>query len=77
MVLCEDRDGLRRHLDEHGISSDIHYPIPDHKQPAYLDSGVEGLAVTELMARQIVTVPCFNGMEEDEISRVVAAMNGW
>jgi dTDP-3-amino-2,3,6-trideoxy-4-keto-D-glucose/dTDP-3-amino-3,4,6-trideoxy-alpha-D-glucose/dTDP-2,6-dideoxy-D-kanosamine transaminase len=77
VVLCEDRDGLRRHLDEHGISSDIHYPIPDHKQPAYLDSGVEDLAVTEHMARQIVTVPCFNGMQEDEISRVVAAMNGW
>jgi len=77
VVLCEDREDLRRHLDKHGISSDIHYPISDHQQPAYMDSSVDGLAVTERLARQIVTIPCFNEMEEEEISRVVAALNGW
>ena len=33
VVRCEDRDGFRRHLESRGVGSDIHYPIPDHRQP--------------------------------------------
>lgn len=77
VVCCDDRDGLRKHLDSLGIGSDVHYPVPDHRQPAYSASQTHGLAVTEDLSTQILTIPCFNGMEQDEISRVVAAMNGW
>ena len=33
--------------------------------------------VTERLAREIVTIPCFTELEEDEISQVIAAVNGW
>ena len=77
VVCCADRDGLRQHLEAHGIGSDIHYPIPDHRQPAYAIHDAEELAQTERLAREIVTIPCFTEMEEAEISQVIAAVNGW
>jgi aminotransferase EvaB len=77
VVRCGDRDGFRRHLEAHGIASDIHYPIPDHRQPAYAVPDVTALQETERLAREIVTIPCFGEMEEEEVSRVIAAVNGW
>jgi dTDP-3-amino-2,3,6-trideoxy-4-keto-D-glucose/dTDP-3-amino-3,4,6-trideoxy-alpha-D-glucose/dTDP-2,6-dideoxy-D-kanosamine transaminase len=77
VVRCEDRDGFQQHLEAHGIASDIHYPIPDHKQPAYATEAVDGLTETERLAREIVSIPCFNEMQEEEISRVIDAVNGW
>jgi dTDP-3-amino-2,3,6-trideoxy-4-keto-D-glucose/dTDP-3-amino-3,4,6-trideoxy-alpha-D-glucose/dTDP-2,6-dideoxy-D-kanosamine transaminase len=77
VVRCEDRDGFQQHLEAHGISSDVHYPIPDHQQPAYARQIVGGLTETERLAKEIVTIPCFSEMEEQEISQVIAAVNGW
>lgn len=77
VVRCEDRDRFRRHLDLNGIATDIHYPIPDHHQPAYEGCIAAELIETERLAGEIVTIPCFNGMEEAEIRRVIAAANGW
>lgn len=77
VVCCEDRDGFREHLDSHGVSSDIHYPIPDHRQPGYGGAVHAGLSETERLAGQIVTIPCFAELTEDEIRRVIQAVNSW
>jgi aminotransferase EvaB len=78
VLRCQDRDGLRRHLEARGVASDIHYPIPDHLQPAY--GGVSrsnSLPQTERLASEIVTIPCFAELDEDEIRQVIDAVNGW
>jgi aminotransferase EvaB len=77
VVRCADRDGLRRHLETRGVSSDIHYPIPDHRQAAYADSSFGQLPETERLAKEIVTIPCFPEMDEREISWVIDAVNAW
>ena len=77
VVRCEDRDGFMRHLAANGISSDVHYPIPDHQQPAYATPDAELLTETERLAGEIVTIPCFNEMEDQEVSEVIAAVNRW
>ena len=77
VVRCQDRDGLRRHLEAHEVASDIHYPIPDHRQPAYSVSHPGQLPETERLAKEILTIPCFPEMEEEEISRVIKAVNSW
>jgi dTDP-4-amino-4,6-dideoxygalactose transaminase len=77
VVRCRDRDGLQRHLEAHDVSSDIHYPIPDHRQPAYSVSDAGALPETERLAEEILTIPCFPEMEEEEISRVIKAVNSW
>ena len=77
VLRCEDRDGLRRHLEARGVGSDIHYPIPDHRQPAFAASGFDELPETERLAKEIVTIPCFPEMEEEEIRQVIDAVNAW
>ncbi len=70
------RESLRSVLEAHGIASDCHYPVPDHHQQA-LRGIVPAdlvLAHTEAAAREILTVPCFPEMTEDEVTRVCAAL---
>ncbi len=78
VLRCRDRDGFRRHLEARGVASDIHYPIPDHLQPGYGGAGPAcSLPQTERLASEIVTIPCFAELDEDEIRQVIDAVNGW
>ncbi len=73
VVCCDDRDGFQRHLEAHGVSSDIHYPTPHHLQPACANAVADGLAETERLAMEVVALPCFAEMKEEEIG----AANSW
>jgi dTDP-4-amino-4,6-dideoxygalactose transaminase len=66
-----DRDGDRTALTVAGIRTDVHYPVPDHRQPvlAGATAGIS-LPVTERAATEILTLPCFAEMTETEIERV-------
>ena len=75
VVVCEDRDSLVAHLARRGIGSDIHYPVPDHKQSAFvLEYGSVSLPVTERLADRVLSVPLFPELHEDEIDRVCGAL---
>lgn len=68
-----DRDRLT--LNDCGIDTAIHYPIPDHKQPAWrhLFEGVT-LPNTETHCTEALTLPCFPELTEEEIVRVCEAL---
>lgn len=78
VVTCDDRDGLRAHLSAAGILTDVHYPIPDYRQPS-LESQKdwERLPVTEALAQSILTLPCYPELQDDEITRVIKCVNDW
>lgn len=72
------RDALRTHLQQAGIAADVHYPIPDYRQPVFGQRfGGLRLAGTERLADQILTLPCYPEMREEQVDRVVAAVNAW
>ena len=81
VVLCENRDGLKRHLADRKIQSDIHYPVLDCDQPGWqglpqrLAPG--DLAVSRRSVNRILTLPCFPTMTDEEIDRVCVALSGW
>lgn len=77
VVASEDRDALRQHLAAAGIASDIHYPIPDYRQPAIAGRPWRELPVTEDAARQTLTLPCFPELTDAEVDHVVQHVNGW
>jgi dTDP-4-amino-4,6-dideoxygalactose transaminase len=54
-----DRDGLRQHLEAHGVATGIHYPIPIHLPPAWRALGTAAgvLPITERLAAEIVPLP--------------------
>jgi dTDP-4-amino-4,6-dideoxygalactose transaminase len=69
------RDRDRAVLRSFGIETAIHYPIPDHKQPAWRHL-FEGVALpnTESHCAEVLTLPCFPELTEDEIARVCEAL---
>jgi len=75
VVVSEDRDALRDHLTAGGIRTDVHYPIPDHRQPAFAAEYADvTLPVTERTTERILSVPVFPEMRDDEIDRICDAL---
>ena len=68
----DDRDALRSRLEQAGISTGMHYPIPLHLQPCLRELGyVEGaFPVTEAWAGEMVSLPMFAELQEDELEYV-------
>lgn len=72
------RDELRKHLQSFDIASDIHYPIPDYRQPIFGNRFSEiRLENTERLAAEVFTLPCYPEMTDDDVTRVIDAINGW
>jgi dTDP-4-amino-4,6-dideoxygalactose transaminase len=78
VIKSSKRNELQQHLREAQIASDVHYPIPDYKQPVFGQqfAGLS-LANTEQLASVILTLPCYPEMTDEEVSNVIAAVNGW
>jgi dTDP-4-amino-4,6-dideoxygalactose transaminase len=76
-VLSPQRDRLRRHLGDQGVETGIHYPIPAHKQPAFLHLGLAELSLphTERICNQELSVPIHPHMTTDDVGTVVARIS--
>ena len=76
VVRTGERAALQAHLAAAGIQTDVHYPIPDHRQACHAGAfdGVH-LPVTEAGAAQVLTLPCFPEMSETEVQAVIDACN--
>lgn len=76
-ILVEDRDKLKKYLDENGVSYQVHYPVAMHLHQAYRDLGYkEGdFPVAEQNASQELSLPIFYGMTDEQISYVVDVLN--
>jgi dTDP-4-amino-4,6-dideoxygalactose transaminase len=71
VVVAEDRERLRAALDAAGVGTDVHYPIADHRQPAWSEDYADvRLPVTEHAVQHVLTVPCFPELTEEEVARV-------
>jgi len=64
------RDALKKFLESDGISCGIHYPIPIHRQKAFEWASIRELPITELLASQIVSLPIFPEMSDEQIEYV-------
>ena len=70
-----NRDALREFLKTQGVATDVHYPVPDHHQAAYIHPQVVGsIEVTESSCKNLVTLPCFPGMTDEAVDTVIAAV---
>lgn len=71
------RDRLKAYLLENEVGSEIHYPIPPHLSHAYRHLGYQkgAFPIAERAAAEVLSLPMFNGMTEDEITRVIETVN--
>ena len=75
VVECPRRADLQAHLSRWRIRTDVHYPVPDHRQPAYAPEYREvALPVTERLAAEVLSLPLFPELTDDEVNRVAGAL---
>ena len=79
VVRTHARESLRQHLAECGIATDIHYPLLDTQQPVLKNHVAENLRlpVSEASVHQIVSLPCYAELRDEEVDRVCAAIKEW
>lgn len=77
VVRCEERERLMSFLEDKGIHVQIHYPIPPHLQKCYEFLGhKEGeFPITEKYAKNVLSLPLFNGMTDEEVNYVIECIN--
>jgi dTDP-4-amino-4,6-dideoxygalactose transaminase len=76
VIRVEDRDDLMAKLASENIGTGIHYPIPLHLQKAYVHLGYEegDFPVSERLAKEILSLPMFPNLTEEQQSRVYLAL---
>jgi dTDP-3-amino-2,3,6-trideoxy-4-keto-D-glucose/dTDP-3-amino-3,4,6-trideoxy-alpha-D-glucose/dTDP-2,6-dideoxy-D-kanosamine transaminase len=83
VVRCSERDALRDWLTAREIQTQIHYPIPDYLQcsQAGLDRRMASLKTaleaTERAAREILSLPCYPGLRDEEVAYVSKCLREW
>ena len=74
-IRTPERDSLREYLSREGIETMVHYPIPPHQQQAYAEWNDRSYPISEQIHKEILSLPMSPVMTDDEIRRVIEALN--
>jgi dTDP-4-amino-4,6-dideoxygalactose transaminase len=76
VIRTRERDRIRTALAGRGIAAEVHYPIADHRQICDRNERWSDgdLPVTETCCREVLTLPCFPEMRDDEVARVAESV---
>ena len=77
VVRTDERDRFEEYLKENEIITTIHYPIPPHLSKAYeyLNIKEGSFPLTEKYAKEMLSLPIYNGMTDEEVKYVVEVIN--
>ena len=76
-VFYQERDALQQYLLAKGIETQVHYPIPPHRQRCYASLSTLSLPVSESIAKTELSLPCNPTMTDEEVQQVVDAVNSF
>lgn len=78
-IRCEEREQLAAFLNEAGIETNRHYPIPIHLQKAYQDLHFEmgTFPIAEEISRTELSLPMYYGMTDDQITYIIDKINAF
>lgn len=77
VIRSKQRDALKAHLDQHGITTVIHYPTPPHKQACYSEYSHAALPVAEMLAREVLSLPMSPDLSDAELEHVCNAIKSF
>lgn len=72
IIQAEDREGLRNHLQEHGVSTGVYYPVPLHQQIVYKPLGYEegSLPICESLSLRTFAIPLYPELPNETIEQI-------
>ncbi|WP_121063163.1 DegT/DnrJ/EryC1/StrS family aminotransferase [Maribacter vaceletii] len=73
------RDALVKHLNEKDIPCGVYYPIPLHKQKAYVDERYleENFTITNQLVKEVISLPMHTELDDEQISYITNAVIGF
>ena len=76
-IRCKRRDELEKFLNESGIATNKHYPIPMHLQECYKDLGFKkgDYPIAEEISETELSIPMYYGMTNEEVQYVIDRIN--
>lgn len=76
-IRCKERDRLEKFLNERGIGTNKHYPIPIHLQECYADLGYQrgDFPIAEEISATELSIPLYYGMTDEEIQYIINMIN--
>lgn len=79
VIRTSKRDELREYLTNKGIETAIHYPIPIHKQEAYIEysNQIGSYPNSEKFADEMLSLPLYYGIKDEEIDYICNKINEW
>ncbi|WP_426132015.1 DegT/DnrJ/EryC1/StrS family aminotransferase [Pseudomonas sp. DWP1b1] len=77
VIRTTHREALQKHLQDEGVQTLIHYPIPIHKQKAYAELSALSLPITEAIHHEVLSLPLGPTMTSEEVQKVVLACNSF
>ncbi|MWB96523.1 aminotransferase class V-fold PLP-dependent enzyme [Flavobacterium sp. GA093] len=75
VIRTENRDNLQDYLTQNNIQTVIHYPIPPHKQKAFLEWNNLSFPITEKIHNEVLSLPISPVLTDDEVSFVIEILN--
>ncbi len=72
VIETDRRDELQKYLAEADIPTMIHYPVPVHKQRAFIETGIKtgALPVTEYLANRILSLPIYPELTDQQVDYI-------
>jgi dTDP-4-amino-4,6-dideoxygalactose transaminase len=78
-IRSKKRDLLQKHLNDNGVQTLIHYPVPPHLQDAYKYLGykINDFPIAEEIANTSLSLPIYPGLENNEIKYICDLINNY
>ena len=75
VIRCTRRKELQQYLEQNGIQSLIHYPIPPHKQRAYKFLNELSFPITEKIHSEVLSLPMSPEINIEDLKKIVQTLN--
>ena len=73
-IINHDRDGLVKYLNENDIPCGVYYPVPLHRQKAYIDPAVseDDFPVTNQLVKEVISLPMHSELSVEQVEYIAA-----
>lgn len=75
VIRCRKRDTLKKYLFDNGIETVIHYPIPPHKQKAFMNWNHLSFPITESIHNEVLSLPIYSSLENKYVDYIIKILN--